>query len=149
MKTFLIIISMIGLLSCTNAEKDKKDITGQLNNQQTRQEIFQAIQNNPKLLTEFMQEMHGNQQAMMEQGNINFMNQQYMQNMMQTNPEFMQQIMDSMIGASAKDSMWTRQMINQMAQYPQMMQMMNGYMNSNGMMGGNNQSMMHSNENKQ
>ena len=140
MKTFLVIISMIGLLSFTSAGKDKKDVSSLLNNKQTRQEIFQAIQNNPQLMADFMQEMHGNQQALMGQGNKQFMNQSYMLNLMKNHPEYMQQMMDSMIGASAKDSTWTRQMINQMARYPQMWQMMRYRMN--GMMGNQGSGMM-------
>lgn len=142
MKTLFVTLSLIGLMSFTLQGPGKKEISSLLSNQQTRQEIFQAIQGNQNLMTEFMQEMHGHQQAIMWQGNTKFMNQRYMLNLMQSNPGFMQRMMSSMVGASAKDSTWSRQMIRQMEQYPQMMQMMNSYSYHHGMMGNNHQGMM-------
>ena len=163
MKTFLVIISMIGLLSFTTTGQ-KKDVTKLLDNQQTRTEIFNAIQNNHELMNEFMNHMKGNQHAMMMwQGNTQFMNQKYMRNLMRNHPQAMRQMMNSMIGASATDSTWTNQMIKYMNQYPQMWQMMryhmNGMMSNNGrnmmghhgygMMGGNGHQMMNYNNNDQ
>lgn len=135
MKTFLIIIVMFGLVSFTGTGSTT-NTDELLNDQQTRTEIFNTIQNNHEFMTEFMQQLEGNPQAMMTwQGNTQFMNQKYMLNLMQNHPEVMQQLMNNIISLSAKDSTWTNDMINQMVQYPQMWQIMGSYMS--GMMGTN------------
>ena len=142
MKTILLIVSMLGLLSFTANGPDNKEISSLLSNKQTRQEIFQAIQGNPQFLADFMQEMHGNLQAGNTQQN-RMADREYMLSMMHSNPEWMRTMIDNMFSVCATDSAMSRDLVNTMHQYNGMMNMMNGNMYHNGMMSGYNHSMMH------
>lgn len=148
-------------MSCSNAEQSK-EISSVLNNQETRHELFNAIQNDHEMMTDFMQSAQDNQHAMMmmmmgngqmmgnngQMGMNNhqhMMGQNYMMNMMHNNPGRMDTIMNNMISAYATDSVMSRNMFKGMSQYPQMMQMMKGYMNSHQMIGSPTQGMMNGN----
>ena len=69
MRTVVIIISVIGVMalgSC-NQETDPNPI---LENEETRDEVFDAIANNHNYMTEFMDDMQGNEHAMQMMGNM-------------------------------------------------------------------------------
>lgn len=113
MKKTMIILLTIGLVSLTSCEQ-KTDPNTMLENSETRTELFDAIASNHNHMTEFMENMQGNDHAMqMMQGN-----QRMMGNMMQG--EGMQMMM--------KDSMMMNNIMGNK-------QMMNGMMNDGKMMG--------------
>ena len=73
MKTLLIVLSAIGLLSL-NSCKQETNTQALMENPETRTEVFNAISKNHDYMTEFMENMHNNPQAMqMMQGNKNMM----------------------------------------------------------------------------
>ena len=157
MKTIMIMISMVTFLSF-NSLGQNKEITKLLNNQETRKELFSAIQNDHELMTDFMQNAKGNQHAMMMMGQNGqmmgqngqmgmnnkqqMMGQSDMMNMMHNNPEMMGMMMNNMISACATDSVMSRNLVHGMARYPQMRQMMKGYKNQQGTMGPHGQGVM-------
>jgi hypothetical protein len=63
MKTLVIIISAIGLLSL-NSCKQETDPQTLMENPETRTEVYNAITQNDDYLTEFMESMLGSQQTM-------------------------------------------------------------------------------------
>lgn len=73
MKTLVIILSAIGLLSL-NSCNQKTDPSTMLENSETRTELFDALISNHDYMTEFMDNMQGNNHAMqMIQGNKKMM----------------------------------------------------------------------------
>ncbi|KKN85259.1 hypothetical protein LCGC14_0280870 [marine sediment metagenome] len=73
MKTLVIILSAIGLLSL-NSCNQKTDPTAMLENSETRTELFDAITSNHDYMTEFMGSIQENNHAMqMMQGNKKMM----------------------------------------------------------------------------
>ena len=119
MKTLLIVLSAIGLLSL-NSCKQETDPLALMENPETRTEVFNAITKNHDYMTEFMESMHGNQHAMqMIQGNKKMMG-----TMMQG--EGMQMMM--------KDSTMMHSMMNGMMNDGKMMGTMMKMMHEKGMM---------------
>ena len=105
MKTLVIILSAIGLLSLNscNQGSDPKTL---LENPETRTEIFNDITENHDYMTEFMVSMHKNEHAMqMMQGNKEMMSnmmmgegKQMMMKDMMGNKEMMHSMMSEMMG---------------------------------------------------
>ena len=156
MKMYLLTTLMVLILSTAGFAQNKA-VDNVLENQENKTELFNAIQNDHQLMMEFMQNMHGNQHAMMMWKNNQMMGQQgeemnqqhqmmgqghmmgtdgdypmmdksSMMDMMHNNPEMMQMMMNNMVDVCATDSVMSRNMINQMSQHPHMMQMMKGQM---------------------
>lgn len=119
MKTLLIVLSAVGLLSL-NSCKQETDPIALMENPETRTEVFNAISKNHDYMTEFMESMHDNQHAMkMMQGNKKMMS-----SMMQG--EGMQMMM--------KDSTMMHSMMNGMMNDGKMMGTMMKMMHEKGMM---------------
>jgi|TARA_R110000823_G_scaffold75775_2_gene173270 hypothetical protein len=119
MKTLLIVLSAVGLLSLTSC-KQETDPLALMENPETRTEVFNAISKNHDYMTEFMESMHDNQHAMkMMQGNKKMMS-----SMMQG--EGMQMMM--------KDSTMMHSMMNGMMNDGKMMGTMMKMMHEKGMM---------------
>lgn len=99
MKTLVIILSAIGLLSL-NSCKQESDPQALLENLETRTEVFNAITGNHDYMTEFMANMHNSDHAMqMMQGEgIQMMikDSMMMKNMMGNKP-MMHSMMDRMM----------------------------------------------------
>ncbi|MFB6341876.1 hypothetical protein ACE1ET_09140 [Saccharicrinis sp. FJH62] len=163
MKTLMIIISMFALMTM-NIFGQTKTINNLLEIKESRQEVFNAIQNDHQLMSEFMQNMHGNQHALMMWNNAQMngnnsndqaqgqymMNRTQMLSLMHNNPQMMQALMNNMVNVSATDTVMSQHLVNQMMQHPQMMYMMNhhGNMGSYGhgmMMNQNHHGQMNSN----
>ena len=174
MKTLMVMISMFTLLTM-NSFGQTKAINKLLENKDSRQELFNAIQNDHGLMSEFMQNMHGNQHAMMmwnntqmDKDNANgqmhgqhmmhqnesmngsghpyMMNRNQMMDLMHNNPQMMQMMMNNMVNVSATDTVMSQHLVNQMMQHPQMMNMMN---NQEHMGNGGNGMMMNRNQHMQ
>lgn len=64
MKTIVIFLSMMTLF-VLNGFGQKTNVTGLLENKETRTEIFNTIMNDHELMTDFMNAMHNNEHAMM------------------------------------------------------------------------------------
>lgn len=119
MKALTIILSMIGLLSL-NSCKQETNTQALMENPETRTEVFNAISKNHDYMTEFMESMHDNPQAMqMMQGNKKMMS-----SMMQG--EGMQMMM--------KDSTMMHSMMDGMMNDGKMMGTMMKMMHEKGMM---------------
>jgi hypothetical protein len=119
MKTILIVLSAVGLLSL-NSCKQETNTQALMENPETRIEVFNAISKNHDYMTEFMESMHDNQHAMqMMQGNKKMMS-----SMMQG--EGMQMMM--------KDSTMMHSMMNGMMNDGKMMGTMMKMMHEKGMM---------------
>ncbi len=119
MKTLVIILSAIGLLSL-NSCKQETDPQALMENPETRTEVFSVITQNDDYLTEFMDKMPNNQHAMqMMQGNKKMMG-----SMMQG--EGMQMMM--------KDSTMMHSMMNGMMNDGKTMGTMMKMMHEKGMM---------------
>ena len=119
MKTLLIVLSTIGLLSLSSCNQGA-DPQALLENPETRTEVFNAVTENHDYMTEFMESMHGSQHTMaMMQGNKKMMG-----SMMQG--EGMQMMM--------KDSTMMHSMMNQMMNDGKMMGTMMKMMHEKGMM---------------
>lgn len=99
MKTLVVIFSVIGLLTL-NSCKQETDVQALLENAETRSEVLKTIAENHNFMTEFMENMQGNNHAMqMIQGNKKMMG-------MMMNGEAMQMMMkDSMIANNMMHSM--------------------------------------------
>ena len=155
MKTLIAIISAMLFLT-VNSYGQNKTITRLLDNKETRQELFNTIQNDHELMMDFIQSMKGNQHTMTMMKNNNMMmgnegqgmnkyqmmNQSQMMNLMHNNPAMMEMMMSNMVNVSATDSTMTRKFINMMSQHPQMRGLMMNQMNQNGTTMGT--GMMHS-----
>ena len=100
MKTLLIVLSAIGLLSL-NSCKQETDPLALMENPETRTEVFNAITKNHDYMTEFMESMHGNQHAMqMMQGNKKMMGSMMQgegMQMMMTDSTMMHSMMNGMM----------------------------------------------------
>lgn len=119
MKTLLIVLSAVGLLSL-NSCKPETNTQALMENPETRTEVFNAISKNHDYMTEFMESMHDNQHAMqMMQGNKKMMS-----SMMQG--EGMQMMM--------KDSTMMHSMMDGMMNDGKMMGTMMKMMHEKGMM---------------
>jgi hypothetical protein len=119
MKTLLIVLSAVGLLSL-NSCKQETNTQALMENPETRTEVFNAISKNHDYMTEFMESMHDNQYAMqMMQGNKKMMS-----SMMQG--EGMQMMM--------KDSTMMHSMMDGMMNDGKMMGTMMKMMHEKGMM---------------
>lgn len=119
MKTLLIVLSAIGLLSLSSC-KQETDPLALMENPETRTEVFNTITKNHDYMTEFMESMHGNEHAMqMMQGNKKMMG-----SMMQG--DGMQMMM--------KDSTMMHSMMNGMMNDGKMMGTMMKMMHEKGMM---------------
>ena len=119
MKTLLIVLSAVGLLSL-NSCKQETNPQALMENPETRTEVFNAISKNHDYMTEFMESMHDNQHAMqMMQGNKKMMS-----SMMQG--EGMQMMM--------KDSTMMHSMMDGMMNDGKMMGTMMKMMHEKGMM---------------
>ncbi len=64
MKALIVTITMIAFITLSSYKQDDK-VDQLLQKQDTRQEVFNKILNNRELMFDFMNAMHGNQQAMM------------------------------------------------------------------------------------
>lgn len=64
MKALTLTITMIAFITLSSYKQDD-NVDQILQNQNTRKEVFNKILNNRELMTDFMNAMHGNQQAMM------------------------------------------------------------------------------------
>lgn len=119
MKTLLIVLSAVGLLSL-NSCKQETNTQALMENPETHTEVFNAISKNHDYMTEFMESMHDNQHAMqMMQGNKKMMS-----SMMQG--EGMQMMM--------KDSTMMHSMMDGMMNDGKMMGTMMKMMHEKGMM---------------
>jgi hypothetical protein len=119
MKTLIIIFSVIGLITF-NSCKQESNPQVLMNSPETRTEVFDAIAQNDDYMTEFMENLYGNQHTMqMMQGNKKMMG-----NMMQG--EGMQMMM--------KDSMMIKNMMQGMMKDGKMMGTMMQMMHEKGMM---------------
>jgi len=65
MKALTLIITMMAFITLSSFKQDDKKVDQVLQNQNTRKEVFNQILNNRELMIDFMNAMHGNQQAMM------------------------------------------------------------------------------------
>ncbi|TYB71859.1 DUF4175 domain-containing protein [Bizionia saleffrena] len=118
MKTLLIILSAIGLLSF-NSCKQKINPQSLMESPETRTEVFNTITQDDDYMNEFMENMQGNNQAMqMMQGNKGMMN------MMMKGEGF----------NMMKDSTMTMNMIHSMMKDGKMMNHMMLIMQNEGMM---------------
>lgn len=119
MKALTIILSMIGLVSLNSCTQETNP-QALMENPETRTEVFNAISKNHDYMTEFMESMHDNPQAMqMMQGNKKMMS-----SMMQG--EGMQMMM--------KDSTMMHSMMDGMMNDGKMMGTMMKMMHEKGMM---------------
>jgi len=74
MKTLLLVVSMVGLLTLVSCNK-KTDTNALLKDKATRTELFKAMANNPEMMTQFMNTIKDNKEAMqMMQGKHQMMN---------------------------------------------------------------------------
>jgi len=64
MKALTLIITMVAFITLSSYKQDDK-VDQLLQNQNTRKEVFNKILNNRELMIDFMNAMHGDQQAMM------------------------------------------------------------------------------------
>ena len=64
MKALTLIITMVAFITLSSYKQDD-NVDQILQNQNTRKEVFNKILNNRELMIDFMNAMHGNQQAMM------------------------------------------------------------------------------------
>lgn len=134
MKTLVIILSMVGLLTLTSCNQ-KTDPQSLLKDNNTRTELFAAIANNPKMMTQFMNTVQNNDGAMqMMQGNKQMMGKMMggngMMNMMKNNPEMMKNMSNMM----SKDTSAMHGMMNTMMKDGEMMGMMVNMMHKDGLM---------------
>ena len=119
MKALTIILSMIGLVSLNSCTQETNP-QAVLENPETRTEVFNDIAQNDDYMTEFMENMHNNPQAMqMMQGNHKMMG-----GMMKG--DGMQMMM--------KDSMMMKNMMKSMMKNGKMMGNMMKMMHEKGMM---------------
>lgn len=119
MRTTTIILLAIGLASLSSCNQ-KVDPNAMLENSETRTELFNAIANNHGYMTEFMDNMQGNDHAMQ---------------MMQGNHEMMgNMILGSGMQMMMKDSMMMKNMMQSMMKDGKMMGNMMQMMNEKGMM---------------
>lgn len=119
MKTLLIVLSAVGLVSLNSCTQETNP-QAVLENPETRTEVFNDIAQNDDYMTEFMESMHDNQHAMqMMQGNKKMMS-----SMMQG--EGMQMMM--------KDSTMMHSMMDGMMNDGKMMGTMMKMMHEKGMM---------------
>lgn len=81
MKTLVIILSAIGLLSLTSCNQ-KTDPTAMIENIETRTELLNTITSNHNYMTEFMDNMQGNNHAMQMMMKDSMMIKNMMQGMM-------------------------------------------------------------------
>lgn len=100
MKTLLIVLSAVGLLSL-NSCKQETNTQALMENPETRTEVFNAISKNHDYMTEFMESMHDNQHAMqMMQGNKKMMSSMMQgegMQMMMKDSTMMHSMMDGMM----------------------------------------------------
>lgn len=149
MKTLIWIFSFLTIMTLSSMQQTT-DVNGLLKKPETRREIFNAIQNDPQLMAEFMQNMHNNSYAMMMyygndtaagknaaygNGRIPVMNQEQMINLMRNNPAMLRIMMGNMINAVASDSTFSREMVSMMYNHSMMMNYMGHMYNQHGMMG--------------
>ncbi len=119
MKTLVIILSAIGLLSL-NSCNQKTDPTAMLENSETRTELFDAITSNHDYMTEFMGSIQENNHAMQ---------------MMQGNKKMMGTMMqDGGMKMMMKDSMMMKSMMQGMMNDGNVMGTMMQMMHKKGMM---------------
>jgi hypothetical protein len=105
MKTLVIIFSVVGLMTL-NSCKQESGAQAMLENTETRSEIMKAIADNHDFMTEFMENMQGNEYAMqLMQGNKEMMSnmmmgegKQMMMKDMMSNKEMMNSMMSEMMG---------------------------------------------------
>ena len=151
---YLLTTLMVLILS-TSGFAQNSAVENVLKNQENKTELFNAIQNDHQLMTEFMQNMQGNQHAMMmwknqqmmgqnkeknqhqmmgqdhmmgEDADYSMMDKSSMMSMMHNNPVMMQMMMNNMIDVCATDSVMSHNMVNELSQHPQMMEMMKNQM---------------------
>ncbi|QHI36576.1 hypothetical protein IMCC3317_19390 [Kordia antarctica] len=125
MRTLVIIFSIIGLITL-NSCKQETDVKAMLQNSETRSEVIKTIAENHDFMTEFMENMQGNNHAMqMMQGNKKMMG-----TMMQG--EGMQMMMKD--SAMMKQMMGNKQMMHSMMNDGKMMEKMMKMMHEKGMM---------------
>ncbi len=150
MKTLISLLAVISILT-VNSYGQKSEANALLKKPETRKEIINLILNDHNYMTEFIQDMHGNQHAMMmmnsnnqmignkEQMDMNDQNpvpdKSYMMNMMHNNPAMMQMMMGNMMDVVATDTAMSHNMLNMMTNHPQIMQMMRQQINHKGMTG--------------
>jgi len=150
MKTLISLITIFTLLTVKSYSQNS-NVNALLEKQATRQEVINTILNNHEYMTEFIQAMHGNQHAMMMNGNsqmngnnqgqmgMNNQNQMmgrsYMMNMMKNNPDMMQMMMGNMMDVVSGDSTTCHNFVNLMYSHPQMRQMMMQHLNNSNVAG--------------
>lgn len=122
MKTLISFITIFTVLT-VNSCGQNSNVNALLEKPETRKEIISSILNNHNYMTEFIQEMHGNQHAMMMMnGNNQMMGNQSGMGMNSSN-----QMMgnNSQMGMNGENQMMDRSyMMNMMNNNPGMMQMM-------------------------
>lgn len=100
MKALTIILSMIGLVSLNSCTQETNP-QAVLENPETRTEVFNDIAQNDDYMTEFMENMHNNPQAMqMMQGNKKMMSSMMQgegMQMMMKDSTMMHSMMDGMM----------------------------------------------------
>jgi hypothetical protein len=139
MKTLVIILSAVGLLSL-NSCKQETDPQALMENSETRTEVFNTITENQDYMSEFMGQMQNSEQTMqMMQGNKKMMTmmmseKEKMMEMMKENPEMMQGMMNNMMNMADADSSMCAHMMTMMKDKPNMMGQMMEMMNKEGMM---------------
>ena len=118
MRTLVIIFSVVGFMTF-NSCKQEPDVQAMLENTETRSEIIKAIGDNHNFMTEFMENMQGNNHAMQ---------------MMQGNKKMMGMMMEGEGMQMMKDSTMTKNMMHSMMKDGKMMGSMMQMMHKEGMM---------------
>lgn len=142
MKALTLIITMMAFITLSSFKQDDKKVDQLLQNENSRKEVINQILNNRELMIDFMNAMHGNQQAMM-MWNQNYRHMQ--SNGAATNNNSSMMGRGSMMGGNSGNQMMGSsgtnnnsntgysQMANQMMNNPGMMRgFMNNMMNTYG-----------------
>ncbi len=124
----------------------QQDVRSLLENEQTREEIFNAIANDPEMMREFRQVMAQGDQMMMqdrrrdrepgraEAGEQRMMDREQMRTMMHDNPEMMDRMLENMMQMAEEDPRMQQRMAEHMAEHPEVMESLMEHMRENGMM---------------
>jgi hypothetical protein len=139
MKTLVIILSAIGLISL-NSCKQETDPQALMENEETRNEIYETIVADHEYSKQLMQAMMDNEHTqMMMKGDGDMMammmsDNEGMMAMIKDNPEMMQGMMSNMMNMAESDSSMCANMMDMMKDKPNMMGQMMDMMHKEGMM---------------
>jgi len=134
MKTLVLIFGFVTLAFVYGCQNKPMDIDSMLENETTRDQVFEKIVNDQDLVTEFMAEMKENMEAMKMMGENKGMmmdmmgDKDHMMTMMKNNPEMMTNMMGNMIDMAEEDSTMCANMISMMGQKEHIMQQMEHHM---------------------